>query len=83
MENGPKRNLFRDHPAERRHHRERPLQVVVDDGGFDVFVMNIEGATHTITGVKQTTTVNEFVQLVSRKTGIPSEQIKLVSNDNY
>jgi hypothetical protein len=56
---------------------------VIADGGFDVFVKDIKGSTHTITGVKQTTTVNEFVQLVSRKTGIPPEQIRLVSNDNY
>jgi homoserine kinase len=50
--------------------------------GFDVFVMNIEGATHTITGLKATTTVTEFVQLVKVKTGIPTEQIKLVRNKN-
>jgi len=61
----------RDHHVD-LDHREN------DDGVFNVFVMNIEGATYTITGLKATTTVNEFVQLVSCETGIPADKIKLV-----
>jgi hypothetical protein len=49
-------------------------------GTFCVIVQDMVGAKQTIEGVKQTTSVAEFTHLVSLKTGIQEEHIKLVSN---
>jgi hypothetical protein len=45
---------------------------------FSVFVKNIEGATHAISGLKASTSVEEFTGLVAAKTGKQADQIQLV-----
>jgi hypothetical protein len=45
---------------------------------FSVVVQDLVGAKHTIKGVTHTTSVAEFTHLVSVKTGIQAEHIKLV-----